>query len=398
MPQQRGRGRGRGSDGDWTWNAAGGGGRGGRSRGGRGGRGLRSSGHFDHDDRLQHVKTSDHLKRRPEYTGRGRGKGKGKGKGKSRDFELDGRPLCAVVDRVDEDQLGRHCEVRKAHGAAVTCMAMTAQGIYTGSQDKSLKRWKPTKLTDGRFSLVPELTVPLPDSCFCLLFNGGWFFCGLWSGQIQAFSQDGVELALKGHTRRVTSMLIHQNVLVSGSNDREVRLWQYDPATKTFNCTHTISESMPGSISKLHVLGGNLFVGGMNGIAVVNLETLIVTKLLPPTKPVADMLEFQGHLIVAYTEGSLRIFDTEGNLKSETKPLAAGPVLALAGLDSGPRVLCGHARGQVSTIMLPSFEFKTHFQALDGWKVESILCAGHDGIFLLGAQDGSLQLWQRVAP
>ena len=54
-------------------------------------------------------------------------------------------------------------------------------------------------------------------------------------------------------------------------------------------------------------------------------------------------------------------------------------------MESGPRVLCGHQRGQVgpgdagsqlsslakwlhqvSTIMLPSFEFKTAFQALPG--------------------------------
>merc|ERR1719469_1809975 len=113
----------------------------------------------------------------------------------------------------------------------------------------------------------------------------------------------------------------------------------------------------------------------MNGLAVVDLETLKVSKILPPTKPVVDMLEFQGHIIVAYAEGSLRIFDPEGTMKSETKPLAAGRMLCLAGLDSGPRVLCGHARGQISSIALPNFEFRTHFQALEGYKVESILCA-----------------------
>ena len=48
----------------------------------------------------------------------------------------------------------------------------------------------------------------------------------------------------------------------------------------------------------------------------------------------------------------LRIFDAEGNLKTESKALDAGPILKLAGLDSGPRVLCGHAHGQVSTIQL----------------------------------------------
>jgi len=329
--------------------------------------------------------------------GKGKGKIKGKGKGKLRSEENRAGPIGPIITQVNEEQLGRHCEVVKAHGGGITCMAMTEQGIFTGSQDKSLKRWKPTKGADGRFEMKPELTIPLQDSCFCLLHEGGWFFCGLWNGNIQAFSQDGIELTLKGHTRKVSSLLIHQSVLISGSADREVRLWQMDPNTKTFNCTHTLTDSMPGPISKLHAINGNLFVGGMNGIAVVKLENLSVTKLLPPTtKAVSDMLEFQGHIIVAYSEGSLRIFDPQGELKSEMKPLAAGPMVSIAGLESGPRVLCGHSNGKVSTIMLPDFAFRLDFQALDRHKVESILCAGHDGIFCLGSQDGTLQLWQRV--
>merc|ERR1711920_1148392 len=163
-----------------------------------------------------------------------------------------------------------------------------------------------------------------------------------------------------------------------------------DQNNKAFNCTHTLTDSMPGPISKLKVLNGSLFVGGMNGIAVVNLANLSVTKLLPPTKAVCDMLEFQGHLIVAYSDGCLRIFDVDGNVKSETKPMAAGPLVSIAGLESGPRLLCGHSHGQVSTIELPSFTYRLHFQALDGHKVESILCAGHDGIFGGGSAHRSL--------
>merc|ERR1712061_141271 len=100
--------------------------------------------------------------------------------------------------------------------------------------------------------------------------------------------------------------------------------------------------------------------------------------------------------IEAYTDGCIRIFASDGSLKTEVKPLAAGPILALAGLDSGPRVLCGHPYGQVSTIELPSFSFRCQFQALEHTKVESLCCAGHDGIFLVGANNGTLQLWQRI--
>ncbi|CAJ1357700.1 unnamed protein product, partial [Effrenium voratum] len=292
-----------------------------------------------------------------------------------------------AVVRVDADAIGRHCEVRAAHGSSIQAMVMTEQGIYTVSQDKTMKRWKPTR-NGSVFELVPEVSVPLPDSGHSLLFSNGWLFCGLWDGQIQAFAQDGTQSVLKGHSKRVTTLLVHQGVLMTGSADKELRLWQMDSAAKTFNCTHTIEESLPGPINKIHVLGGHLFVGGHYGLAMLDLASLKVTKLLPPTKSVTDILEFQGHVIVAYSEGVIRIFDAEGNLKTESKALDAGPILKLAGLDSGPRVLCGHAHGQVSTIQLPSFEFKTEFQALPGHKVDSLLCAGHDGIFLIGSQDG----------
>lgn len=384
-------GRGRG-DGSWTWSAAC------DVSSNRKGRGRGKGGKGHH---LSHVAKSDHRlkqKHTPTFVkGKGKGKGKGPGgcgyKSKGGNGGSSGPP----VDTVAEECLGRHTQIRKAHGSNITCIAMADMGIYTGSTDKSLKRWKPVRGSDGRFELQPDITVPLSDSCYSLLHHSGWIFCGLWNGNIQAFSQDGTEVMIKGHWKKVTSLLIHQNILISGSVDREVKLWQMDPGTKSFTCSHTLSDDMPGPISKLLVLGGNLLIAGMSGISVMNLEKLQVTKKLMPTQPIADMLEFQDHVIVAYVEGAIRIFDADGNLKSETKPLAAGQMCSLAGLESGPRLLCGHASGQVSSIVLPNFEFRLHFQALDSCKIESIHCAGHDGIFLLGSSDGTLQLWQRVA-
>ena len=165
----------------------------------------------------------------------------------------------------------------------------------------------------------------------------------------------------------------------------------------------------------------------------------------------------------AYSEGIIKIFDAEGTLKSEMRQLEAGPILRLAAVSESLRpcaaksplqpvpivpsspcwgrlgirttcalwpsawaggnpwelcdpVWCGFGCGdEVSTITLPSFEFKTAFQALPGrdcgnWvscqfsvllqllqclisetlgqKTDSLLCAGHDGIFLIGSQAG----------
>jgi len=366
---------------------------------------------------------------KPRQAGRG-GRGKGRGKGDNlyrppglreggggasdrvcHNFQRTGdcprgsrcnflhvRVQADATEKVDEEGIARHCEVVKAHSGAIVAMAMTEQGIYTASQDKTLKRWKPQKDANGRYQLTSDLEVPLEESCFSMYCAGGWIFCGLWNGTVKAFSQDGANTVLRGHTKRVTAVTQHQGVMITGSADRDVRLWQMDAGTKTFNCTHTLNESMPGAISALHVLGDNIWIGGMSGIAMCSLTTLKVTKLLPPVKPVSSFLEFQGHVVAAYSDGSLRVFDAEGGMKSEMQALAAGPILKIAGLDSGPRLLCAHSCGQVSTILLPNFEFKLQFQAFVDTSIESLYCPGQEGLFLLGSKTGNLHLWQRFTP
>jgi hypothetical protein len=145
----------------------------------------------------------------------------------------------------------------------------------------------------------------------------------------------------------------------------------------------------------MSVLGERLWVGGTSGVCVIELTSLRVTQQLQPRKAVTGFLQFEGHMIAVYSDGTVCIFDPAGNQKLCNPPMPAGPVLCVAGLDSGPRVLCGHAKGQVSSITLPMFQLKHHWQALERCKVQSLSCAGHDGIFVLGAENGSLQLWQR---
>lgn len=380
---------------------------------------------------MRHVRRDDNLfkSRRGGIAGRSKGRGKGKGDGLYRPPGMRGEGghfvdnkichnfsrtgSCAkgsrctflhvkvapnTTDKVDEDNMARHCEVVNAHAGPIVGISMTEQGIFTASQDKTLKRWKPQKDATGRYQLIPDQEVPMSESVFSMYCSGGWIFCGLWDGSIKAFSVEGANSTLLGHTKRVTAIIQHQGVLISGAMDRDVRLWQMDPGTKAFNCTHTLNESLPGAINCLHALGENLWVGGMSGIAMCSLTTLKVTKLLPPVKSVVSFLEFQGHVIAAYADGGLRIFDGDGSMKSEMANLAGGPIHRIAGLDSGPRVLCGHSHGQVTSISLPEFAFKAQFQAFMDTSIDSVMCAGQDGLFLLGSKTGNLQLWQRLGP
>lgn len=331
---------------------------------------------------------------------------KGKNKGQSRNKTTAsarkrnaGRaagPLPVNVQtEVREDGMFLHSEITGAHKDAVMSVVMAADCIYTASRDKTLKRWKVNLAGTGKFELQPELEVPLGDVCWCLISAGDWLFCGLGDGTIKGFMKSGQQTVLNGHTKRVSCLMTHQHVLLSGASDGAVRCWQMNPHTTTFECTHSISEGVSSSVQALAVLGEGLWVGGTSGVALVELATLKVVKQLDPRKFVAGLLQFDGHMIVVYADGSICIFDGLGALKHKQPALPAGPVLCIAGLESGPRVLCGHAKGQISSITLPSFVLKKHWQALERCKVQTLCSAGHDGIYVLGAENGTIQLWQR---
>eukprot|EP00931_Biecheleriopsis_adriatica_P118602 TRINITY_DN93964_c0_g1_i1.p1 TRINITY_DN93964_c0_g1~~TRINITY_DN93964_c0_g1_i1.p1 ORF type:complete len:386 (+),score=95.00 TRINITY_DN93964_c0_g1_i1:28-1185(+) len=366
----------------------GGGGRGGRGGRGRGQDGRQPEGFPGGPGIIRRVEKERFEK--PKRGGRG---GKAGGKGKRGG---GAGPLPAdVVTEVREDGMFRHSEIVRAHKDAVMSVVMAADCIYTASRDRSLKRWKVGKNAEGKFELQPELEVPLGEVCWCLISAGEWLFCGLGDGTIKGFMKSGQETTLKEHTKRVACLLTHEHVLMSGGSDGAVRFWQSCPEPPGFKCTHTVTEGISGAVTAMAVLGDKLWVGGSAGVAVVELGTLKAAGHLEPKKFVAGMLQFEGHMIVVYADGSMCIFDANGAQKLNQAALPAGPVLCIAGLESGPRVLCGHSKGQVSSITLPMFTLKKHWQVLERCKVQTLCCAGHDGIYVLGAENGNLQLWQR---
>mmetsp|Transcript_93492 Transcript_93492/g.166340 ORF Transcript_93492/g.166340 Transcript_93492/m.166340 type:complete len:386 (-) Transcript_93492:55-1212(-) len=373
-------------------NKAGGGGKGGGKGNGRGGGGGRGRGRGGQDRQPQGQPGGLVRKVQKEKPKRDSGRGKGRGKGGSGAGPL---PKAEVQTIVREDGMFRHQEIVRAHTDAIMSVVMAADCIYTASRDKNLKRWKVGKNPSGHFELTPELEVPLGEVCWCLISAGEWLFCGLGDGSIKGFMKTGQEAMLKGHTKRVSCLLTHQHVLLSGGSDGSVRCWQMDAAAQTFGCTHAITEGLSSAVTAMCVLGEHLWVGGTSGVTIVDLASLKAVHQVEPKKFVAGLLAFEGHMIVVYADGSMCIFDAHGAKKLEQQALPAGPVLCMAGLDSGPRVLCGHSKGQVSSITLPMFVLKTHWQVLERCKVQTLAAAGHDGIFVLGAENGNLQLWQR---
>lgn len=277
-------------------------------------------------------------------------------------------------------------------------IVVDADAIYTASRDKLLKRWKVGRNAQtNRYELTVDLEVPLGDLCWSMVMAGEWIFCGLGDGTIKGFSKTGQQAVLKAHTKRAACLKVHAHVLLSGSSDGTVRLWQADPANPAnFACTNTISEGISSGVGCMAVLGEHLWVGGTSGVAVVELSSLRVVSQIQPKKFVAGFQEFQGHMIVAYADGQVCIFDAGGVKKHDQPPMDVGPILSVTGLENGPRLLCGHAKGQVSSIVLPAFQLRKSWQAFERAKVQSLTAApGPDGIFIIGAENGNLQIWQR---
>eukprot|EP00913_Durusdinium_trenchii_P003040 g2810.t2 len=238
--------------------------------------------------------------------------------------------LAYSKTEVREDGMFRHSEITGAHKDAVMSVVMAADCIYTASRDKTLKRWKVNVGASGKFELQPELEVPLGEVCWCLISAGDWLFCGLGDGNIKGFMKSGQQTVLSGHQKRVSCLMTHQHVLFRRFD--ATTSWDFGSEG-----THGISEGISGSVTALAVLGEGLWVGGSSGLALVELATLKVVKQLNPRKFVAGLLQFEGHMIVVYADGSICIFDGLGGLKHQQPALPAGPVLCIA-----PRQRLGH--------------------------------------------------------
>lgn len=325
---------------------------------------------------------------------KGRGKGKSRGRGDARSQSLAATVFAPKVEtEVREEAMLRHDHAIRAHDGPINAIVTADDAIYTVSTDKYLKRWKPVRNATGRFELKNDHSIDLGRGCSSLMYVGEWLFCGLESGVIRGFSKTAGSCDLNGHNKRVSALIVHEHVMISGSADRTIRCWQAGQSG-LFSSTHVVDEDMPGSILCLCVVGDFLWLGTTSGVALVDLKTLKVTSNLMPKKMVSGFVPYQGTAIVAYQDGSIIIYDDRGVQKHSQPPLPGGPLHCIGGLTAGPRVLCGHGKGQVSSIILPSFDLKKYWQAFERCKV-SAMCCSMDGMFMLGGENGDLHLWQR---
>jgi len=242
-------------------------------RGGRGDSRGQNAGDEDDADSYKEEVRADHSgsssfggRGRPAPLGRSRGRGRCRGCGHGTSRRGGGaassgrkasRPLFAGAQR---DGFCLRQEIPQAHGTAITAICVAPDAVYTVSRDSTLRRWNVQGL-----ELVPQLQVLLGDACWCMAQAGEWIFCGLSNGNIRTFHQQGRDITLSGHSEGVSALLLHQEILISGSADGSVRCWQWCNNTGTFTNVRTVVDQIPGQVRCLAVMADQLWVGSANG-------------------------------------------------------------------------------------------------------------------------------------
>jgi len=373
---------------------------------------LRGTCRFGETCRYAHVGEAGGKK---GQAGRGKGagwdrSGAGQGCGKGGGPFGVGKGPGADVRSLTGPYLGRGSELAKVwwmpdtqgHDDGIFTAIMMGDRVCTGGKDGRLMVWMGQRSNTGSNTLVEDNEVDFGSGVTSLLFHAEskWLFCGLFNGDIRAFRQEpAAETRLTGHREPVTCMLVHESVLVSGSHDGSVRAWQYDTAGNSFQCVATIASPL-GQVFKILVHpSGNLWVGSQRGITCVNLQSLQPVGNVESPSRVVAMLLYQSSIIVAFANGTIKVYDATGNEQFSHGPLGEHTTNTSVAMMRIPNkgkdvLLCGQELGYVTAYDIPDFKPRGSFSTGYDGEVMTILDLGADGLFVTCGFSGDVVIWR----
>lgn len=236
-----------------------------------------------------------------------------------------------------------------------------------------------------------------------LLFHAAskWFFCGLLDGLIKAYRQDPVaEANLQGHTGAVAALLLHEDVLLSGSEDCSVCACKYDAACGAFQCATTVASTV-GPVFALHVdmTSAGLWVGGHQGISCVSLQTMQSSGSIASPAQVVALLPYESCVIAAYGDGVVKVFDAGGKEQFSHGPVGEHTTNTAVTIMRHPvagkmLLLCGQELGYITAYDLPEFRPRGTFSTGYQGDVTAIVDMGADGLFFTCSFSGDVILWR----
>jgi len=288
------------------------------------------------------------------------------------------------------------------HASAVQCMAMVDDRVYSGGRDNQLFVWRGDRQPGQEFQLVQEAPITCSSGVVSILYDAPskWLFLGLWRGGIQAYCKEPVlDCKLEGHGRGVSSFAFHSNVLVSGALDATVRLWTPNPQAGRFEACGQPLTNPTGPVNSMRVFNGSLWVGADEGITCFDLSTLQAKGTIPSPVGVKEMLELEGHMLVAYKNGEVRIYDGNGGQIHLHPPQGehtsnTAVEMMMHPFENKPMLLCGQEFGYTTVYDLPDFRPRGTFVAKNQSHITSIVDVKADGMFLTSGFHGDIMMWQ----
>mmetsp|Transcript_136109 Transcript_136109/g.261478 ORF Transcript_136109/g.261478 Transcript_136109/m.261478 type:complete len:450 (+) Transcript_136109:107-1456(+) len=365
--------------------------------------------------------------------GKGRGKGTGwrgcggQGKGKSGSFEnktwtregkgpMDtGMPMAgSAVSEValTGPYLGKGSELKKlwsmpddkGHDDGIHAGIAMGDRLCTAGRDQRLLLWRgesdPQK--PGGVILALDNEVAFPAAVTALLFHAAskWLFCGLASGAIRAFRQEPLAQAdMAGHTAAITKMLVHEAILLSGSEDGFVRAWSHDASSGGFQCAASI-QIPTGPVYALHVqVPGGIWAGAARGISCIDLGTLQPVGNIESPARVVELLSYKDCVLAAYADGVIKVFDAAGAEKFKHGPLGEHVTNYSLVLMQHPHakkdvLLCGQEFGYITAYDIPEFRPRGTFSTGYEGEVTAIVDMGANGLFVTCGLSGDVILWR----
>ena len=134
--------------------------------------------------------------------------------------------------------------IANAHDDAINAVALSSEGVvYTGSTDKKIKAWK-RSLGDKKHTLVCTLEKHNSGINALALSNDGLFLYSgasdrsivVWERKIKENNDDenddenGINIvvlgALRGHGKAILCLAVVEDLVISGSADKTVRVWR----------------------------------------------------------------------------------------------------------------------------------------------------------------------------
>ena len=124
------------------------------------------------------------------------------------------------IVRMWDIRSGQCCRQLAGHTDAITCLQFDEYYLLSGSADQTVRVWD---IRTGTCQKTLETHAPVNSLCF----NTNHLAVATAENDVQVYSTatHHHKWSLKGPTQEVTSVKLHENIVVAGSKDNSVFMW-----------------------------------------------------------------------------------------------------------------------------------------------------------------------------